>query len=150
MGMHGWDDGLRASPRGVSDMNGQDRAEVRRLAEEIAERARQTAHALDITAGALDALFDCAVEAQSDPSMVILLYAAKALQRGRDALREDMQAAVRIYAMANHKTPPQPGDPELYAAMRATAERLHQVLEDPGDKALLLTAEEAWIREGRR
>jgi len=131
-------------------MNGQDRAEVRRLAEEIAERARQTAHALDITAEALDALFDCAVEAQSDPSMVILLYAAKALQRGRDALREDMQAAVRIYAAASHETPPQPGDPELCAAMRATAERLHQILEDPGDKALLLTADEAWVREGRR
>jgi hypothetical protein len=122
-------------------MNASDRDEIKRHAEAIAERSRQTAHALDVTAGALDNLFEQAIEAQAHPGVVVMLYASKALLRGRDALKANMVDAVKVYALASHETPVQATDPELMEAMRCTAAKLHVLLEQSEDTARLLTSD---------
>ena len=115
--------------------------EIKRLAEQIAETSRTAAHALEVASGALDELFNIAVEAEADPSLIILLYGSKALARGADALRANQRAAVEIYAYANQPQTVKAGSPELMAAMRSTAERLHVLLEQSEDTARLLTSD---------
>ena len=130
-------------------MNKADREQIQHHAEAIAERARVTAHALGLAAGCLDRLFDQAVEAQSHPGLTLLLYASTALQRGRDALKADMRAAVEIFALAAKPARIDPTDPALLDAMRQTAEQLHALLERGEDPAKPQEDGDVWKLGGK-
>ena len=97
---------------------------------EILTRCKVTGHALGIAAEALDRLFDEAVAAQAHPAYTLVLYASKALYRGRDTLHECMRDAAAIHKLASTPLEITPTDPRLLQAMRLVADQLHSVLDD--------------------